>query len=304
MAQVTKDPSQINDSSSSPQGEAETKPAPLPKWNCRVEGQPKDQQWTVGEVFHLDCEGPSVEFLSTELQFKHKEEQTYALRILEVEKQSENSLSLQVTAYNAGNLQLDESSIMDQKVPMLKVEPITLQVKSVIQDPAQKPFGPILAMKLAYPNWLWIALGGAVLILAFFSIFRWRRKRQMLKVIEELKQHNTALGAFNQFNKDVRTLGRQYIFGKKEDWSETKRKQYVENLDEAFRMYLLREFYIPALDWNTNLVVRTISKQDKKEAKIYSDDLRKFLKEIDRAKSDTEKLKMHDCKQLTQMAKA
>ena len=68
-------------------------------------------------------------------------------------------------------------------------------------------------------------------------------------------------------------------------------------------MYLLREFYIPALDWNSSHVVRSLSKEDKKRFNAYGSGLKKFLSELDRARKDSEKIQVHDCKQLTQMAK-
>lgn len=275
----------------------------LPSWNCRVEGSPKEAQWTVGEVFHLNCEGPKAEFLSTELQFKSSEKFHYQLRVLEVEKQTDNSLYMKVTSYNPGQHNFEKLYIMDQGEEVVSVEPIAFSVKSVIEKPDQKPYGPIMAFRMTYPSWLWMSLSLVFAMSLFFLIFKWRRRLQMRKVIEELKQHNTALGAFNQFNKDIRLLGRKYIFGKKEEWAVEKKHRYVESLDGIFRMYLLREFYVPALDWNSSLVLKTISKQDKKSYSLYGDDLQKFLKELDRAMQDSEKLKNHDCKQLTQMAK-
>lgn len=274
----------------------------LPTWNCRVEGGPKNQQWTVGETFHLKCDGPSAKFLSTDLQFKLPEKAQYQLRILETEKQSDNSLYLLVTSYNAGNHNLSDLYIMDQGEEVVKVEPLILQVKSVLEKPDQKPFGPIMAMKLTYPQWIWVVLLGVLVVTFLFSVFRLRRRIQMKRVIEELKQHNTALGAFNQFNKDFRQLGRHYIFGS-EEWSAEKKEKYIAGLDEVFRMYLLREFFVPALDWKSKLVLKTISHQDKKRFGVYGDELQKFINELDRAKSDTDKLRVHDCKQLTQMAK-
>lgn len=276
----------------------------LPEWNCQLQTSPSNEQWTVGELFTMSCSGPNAEFLSTNLQFDQKaKDKAYQIRILEVSEQSENSLTLQATTYNPGNHQMEELYIMDQGKPVVKVKPFTLPVKSVITKQPAQSYGPIMAMKMAYPVWLWGVLFAVVVAGVSFVIFRMRRRSQMRKVFEELQQHNTALGAFNQFNKDLRLLGRQYIFGKGTEWEESKKVRYVESLDEIFRMYVLREFFVPALDWNTNLVVRTISKKDRKRYPAYGESLRKFLKELDRAKNDTNKLKNHDCKQLTQMAK-
>jgi hypothetical protein len=274
----------------------------LPLWNCRIDGTPKEAQWTVGEVYAMLCEGTSVNFLSTELQFKNKENAEYQIRILDVEKQTENSLTLKATSYNTGQLNMDQLYIADQGVEVLKVTPLQLNVKTLIEQPEQKPFGPIMALKMSYPSWLWMSFVGVLLISLFFTLFKLRRRTQMKKVVEELKQHNTALGSFNQFNKDIRTLSRQYVFGGKQSWPVEKKIKYVESLDQIFRMYLLREFIVPALDWNTNLILKTIAKYDKKRFDQYSEDIKSYLKELDRAKVDYEKLKDHDCKQLTQMA--
>ncbi len=290
-----------NDSSSSSSDDSASDD--LPVWNCRVEGAPRDEQWTVGETFGLICEGPTASFQSTELSFKEKDKSGYELRVLEVQQQSENQLNLVATSYVPKPHKFAALTIEDQGQPVVKVEPFELQVKSLITDPEQKFIGPAGAIQMGYPNWIWVVLGVVVVGSAFFGLFRMNRRAQMRRVIEELKAHNTALGAFNQFNKDLRTLGRKHIFGDEKSWSDLKKQRYLENLDEVFRMYLLREFYVPALDWNSSLVVRTISKQDKRRFQRYGTDLQKFLKELDRAKTDAEKLQVHDCQQLTQMAK-
>ncbi len=275
----------------------------LPKWSCRVEGTPKDQQWTVGELFYLSCEGPKADFLSTELTFKAEGLTGFELRALEVTKQTDNALELKATSYVPKPHDFKKLFIYDQGEAVVAVEPFVLPVKSVIKNPQQKPYGPIGGLSLTYPFWIWLVLGSVLITTVFFGLIRINRRAQMRRVIEELKQHNTALGPFNQFNKDVRLLGRQYIFGEKRDWDDAKKQRYIESLDEVFRMFLLREFFVPALEWNSNLILKTIAKQDKRRFVRYGDELQKFLKELDRAKSDTHKLQVHDCKQLTQMAK-
>lgn len=275
----------------------------LPTWNCRVDGTPADQQWTVGEVFYLLCDGPTTTFDSSELSFKEEEKTGYEIKVLEVTKQTNNSLEVRATSYIPAVHKFEKLMIYEGETAKAKVEPFQLPLKTIITDPQQKPYGPIAAMQMAYPMWIYIAVAAILVVGIFGGLFRMNRKAQMRKVIDELKAHNTALGAFNQFNKDLRTLGRQYIFGDKQGWSGSKKKSYIESLDGIFRMYLLREFYVPALDWSSNLVVKTIHKQDRKRYDRYGDDLQKFLKELDRAKTDVEKLQVHDCKQLTQMAK-
>ena len=266
----------------------EAKAGGLPRWVCQVEGEPKDQQWTVGEIFRLSCEGPGVQFQSTNLSFSpapnkgdqdtqaqkrgetqkgepRTQESPYQLKILGVEQQRENSLEIKATSYVPKTHRFKAWVIKDQGKVVAEIEPFSLPVKTVITDPQQKPYGPAGAFSLGYPLYLWVILGGVLLLSLLWGLFWMGRQAQMRRVIEKLKEHNTALGAFNQFNKDVRLLGRQYLFGEEDSWPGEKKKNYVKTLDELFRMYLLREFYVPALEWTSSLMLKAIAKQDKKD---------------------------------------
>ena len=276
----------------------------LPVWSCRVQGDPKEGQWTVGEVFGLHCEGPGAEFLSTQLHFRDSMgEIPYRLRVLKVLEESKNHLKMEATSYHPGRHSFQKLYIVDQGEEVVQVEPFSFLVKSIVQKPDQKPYGPIGAMKMAYPPWLWIVPVVFAVVGVFYLLFRWRRKAQMARVVRELMRHNTALGPFNQLNKDLRILGRKFLFDETKEWPESKKQSYIENLDQIFRMYLLREFYVPALDWSSTLVTKTLSRQDKLGYLHYGESLENFLEELDRAKKDSGKIKNHDCKQLTQMAK-
>ena len=299
---MAKDKDAVLSSTKSQDSAAKEAGQSLPFWTCQIESSPRDGEWTVGEIIPLSCEGPRVSFESTDLQFAHADPlQKYSLKILDVESQTENSLQLRATTYTPGANEFKATVLTDKGRPVLQVESMVIPTKSVIKSEDPKPFGPITAFKVGYPLWLWLGLAALILGILFLSVFRFRRKVQMKKVIDELQQHNTALGAFNQFNKDIRQLGRSYIFGEQKAWPEEKKQRYVQSLDEIFRMYLLREFFVPALDWDTNLTLRTLSSQDKKRFFRYGHDLKRVLQELDQAKKDTDKLKAQDCKQLTQM---
>ena len=183
------------------------------------------------------------------------------------------------------------------------VKPFQLTVETVMKKPRKEPYGARGALGLKYPLWFWVALGSLVLGTLFFSLFRLHRRSKRLKVIEELKRHNTALGPYNQLNKDLRKLSRQYIFSVKQKWDREKIERYVRNLDDIFRLYLLREFIVPALDWKTSLVMKEIRRNDRHCFLAYEEPLRKYLKELDRALQDIDKVDMEDCQQLTQIAR-
>ncbi len=273
-----------------------------PTWSCLIKNSPKDGQWTVGELIDMSCEGPTVAFQSTDLQFKLPEKAQYQLKIVTVDKQTDNQIELKATSYNAGQHPLKELFLTDQGQERVQIESFTLPVKSVLESKEQKPFGPVMAVKMTYPPWVWMSVLITLLIVLLFAFFRLRRRSQMKKVLEALKEHNTALGPYNQFNKDIRLLSRDYMFDKKGGWTKEQKEKYLESLDQIFRMYVLREFFVPALTWNDRLLLKTISKQDKKYFQKYGSELKKLLAELNRAQKDQEKVQVHDCKQLTQMA--
>ena len=192
----------------------ENQPA-LPLWACELEGRLKTEALTVGEVFQMDCKGPTAELLSADLQFKDEKGKQYKLHILEVLDESENNLQLKAVSYRPGDHKFKKLFIEDQGQPVVRIESLDFKVKSVLKNSMQKPYGPVMAMKLSYPSWLWMAFVFPLVVILLGLLFWWRRKLQMLRVIERLKKHDTALGAFNQFNKDMRLLERKSVFKKK-----------------------------------------------------------------------------------------
>ena len=74
---------------------------------------------------------------------------------------------------------------MDQGQPVVRIEPLDFKVKSVLKNPMQEPYGPVTAMKLSYPSWLWmvfvfplvvVILGSFVLVEAKVSNVKSYRK--------------------------------------------------------------------------------------------------------------------------------
>ena len=276
----------------------------IPTWNCRVDSQPAEGAFTVGEKFVLLCEGQAVSFGdSKKVHFQMPEALLYVIKVLSVDRLKSNEVILTATSYLKGQHKLQELVLVQDLEEKFNVRPFQLNIKSVIDNPEQKPYPPMGAVMMAYPFWFWFS-GTSIFIIALcYGIFRLQRRAKRLKVLEELKRHNTALGPYNQLNKDLRTLTRRYSFSVKKKWDPILIERYVVSLDEIFRMYLLREFIVPALDWRTNLVVKEINKTDKKRFSSYGISLRKFLKELDRARKDIDKVDKEDCVQLTQMAR-
>lgn len=276
----------------------------VPEWSCRVDSAPSDSKgFTVGERFTLLCEGERADFSKGDLFFQLPESLLYALRVLDVEEATSNKVVLTVTSYMAGSLDLKDLYFAEDGVEKFKVKPFALAIQSVIQNPEQKPFPPRTALRLGYPLWVKIAGGSLVFLFLLALFYRWYRKEQKQRTINNLRKHSSALGAYNQFNKDLRGVGRNYIFSSHKPWDQNQVKEYLEKLDTLFRMFILREFLVPANQWSSSAVVKEIKKYDKSRFPRYGSHLAKLLKELDRARKVEDQVSMEDCKQLTLLSR-
>jgi len=275
-----------------------------PLWNCRVDSTPADKKgFTVGERLSLVCEGERVSFGQGDMYFQLPENLLFAIRILDIDEVTSNRMSLTVTTYIAGKIELKDVYFAEDGVERFKVKPFIIASQSVIKNPEQKPFPPRTGVRLAYPAAIKMSLGALGFLILLYLFYRWYRRDQKQRVLYSLKKHSSALGAYNQFNKDLRGLGRNYVFSSHSPWSQDQVKKYLESLDALFRMFLLREFLVPANEWKSNPVVKEIQKFDKIRFKSYGSSLSKYLKELDRARKVEDQVSMEDCQQLTILAR-
>ena len=279
-------------------------------WSCEIHGEDQGKAEvkpkTLGQVFYFQCAGPSVKSSGGRLEFRQGQERPYSLRILDFKKKSLGSYIFKVTSYEVGSHELKDLKVVEvgsqeQVTPLFQIQPLTFQTQSSIKDPKQKPFGPIGVQKAPYPRELWWGLFFLLFLCGVWAFFRYRRYAQKQKVLADLKKYKSPLGAFHQFHKDLRFLQRKSPF--RDNWSLEEKFSYVQDLDKIFRMYLLRQFYVPALEWGSQNVVKELSKRHGSSYGFYGSYLEKFLKELDRALLDQKRLELQDCKQLSQMAR-
>jgi hypothetical protein len=75
----------------------------------------------------------------------------------------------------------------------------------------------------------------------------------------------------------------------------------LEKLNEVYRMYILREYTVPALSWSTPRIAQHVRKKDKNAYEHFKAPFLKAFKELERAQSHVQELKSQDCDQLTQL---
>ncbi len=284
----------------------------LPAWSCQVERDPQlqfegKQGLTVGEIFTLKCQGEPAAFEKKEWQFELQKGFEYGLKLLEVKSYQPDFAELKVTTYKAGGLQFGHLVLTDG-VHRQEIKDLKFAVESVVEPPKNnqppQPYGPVSPMLISLPMWFWIIIAALAAVVVGWLIRRIVRSVQRKRVARELSKHQTALTPYNQFNKDLRSLMREYIFNDKINWPQSRVKEFVSLLNRYYRVFILREFSVPALEWSSGAVVRDIkSRRRKKLQKQTIGSLNLTLREFDKAIERIEKVDMTDCQQLLEITR-
>ena len=143
----------------------------------------------------------------------------------------------------------------------------------------------------------------AVVILA--SVVRavikyFERKR----LYERMAKQRTALGPYNQLNKDLRILLRKYT-GKRVTAEEENllARNYLRDLEREFKMYLVRQLLVPATEWNIRLTMKEIKSRHRKIYKDQGPQIERLLREFSKASKNVERIQIVDCEQLANMVR-
>lgn len=268
--------------------------APLATLDCKMDEGLRNPETplTVGAIFKIECTTPSFTLNPSQLKFETKK--PYQLKLLQSEVQPDGRIILQVTSYQVGEL-TSEGVVLTDGVNKVSLNGIKTTVASVIDknNPPKGPYGPFGGFVLSLPIfYLWvvlIVLGLSALWLGFRFYRRWQKKR----LIEGLKKHDSRLSPLTQLHVRFRQLERQRVLEQQkvgEVSSSALVNQFVE-MDEIMRVYLIRQFKIPAQDWSDRLILNDFQNRFAFLGKELSKDLRVLLREIKKNKELVEKVK-------------
>jgi len=283
-----------------------------PLWSCQItqledNSEIEPEEWFVGSKYQMNCQGDYAERLNQNAQIKFTDEKkTFSLRVLHVKMSDNENLSLIVTGYKAGRFKNEEMTIEDG-TNGIKVSPLSWTVNSILEPGKPvKPFGPMGPIYLALPWWYWaffIAIALTVLVFIFSKVKKYIVRK---RIIEKLATHNTALSPYNQYSKEMRLMIRRYTNSPKskvDTDGERFEVGYLNNLDNTFRLFLVRQLLVPALDWKSKETVKEIKLRHKKIFEKTGVDIRQLLRELDKAKRESEKITYLDCEQMANMSR-
>lgn len=259
------------------------------------------QQMTVGRKFLLRCQGEPVFFNKKKLQVFPEYTKPFALQLLEVRRLDEKSGDFVLTSYVPGKHKIPATVLTDGD-EAVRLSEIALDVKSVVKAEKGKPptpFGPFGPIELGWPLFVWIALAALIVSFVFSVIVLFFKRRTYKQRLEQLKEFDTALSAYEQFNKEHRGFKRrvEYNDSQKKMTDET----LVDQIENNFKFYLVRELRVPAHEWDEKKTLKELKSRHRLIFKSCSRQIKMTFEEISKAQSHKDQLKWQDISLLLQL---
>ncbi len=275
-----------------------------PQWECSRQTEPKDTKgFTVGETFQITCTGTSLELVEP-LKIINPEKMEYSLVYLKTLKKSENELTFLATSYASKTISHPFIHVTDANGGGFISQRFEVRSQSVLdpqKPPPEAPFGPIQPMPMAWPYWIFFAALLVVVVLFGWVLIFVRRIFQRKNLEKNIRKFQSPLGSYHQFSKDLRLLKRGVLFSEKAIWDEGQTQSFLTKLDEIYRMFVLREYTVPAFKWSTSQIAKHVSQKNKTGYPHFKSDFLKAFQELERAKAHIQELKPQDCEQLTKL---
>ncbi|MNJ96702.1 hypothetical protein D3C87_144320 [compost metagenome] len=273
----------------------------------------KENELTVGREFLLACEGEFPRDLKQEdLHFVLKPELKYLIKLRSFEFRSATSADIKVVGYTAGRIRLDDLQLSDG-VQTLNLGRIEFPVETVIEPPQPtqngeqpqkpEPFGPLGPMHIGIPTLYWVILAAVIGLLVALIGSKIYRVLQRRRIVEGLKQHDSAQSPISEFYASLRQLQRnnQVFFGGEAEEKDV--HECIVELHHMLLLYVTRKYKIPALEWSPRLVAKDLRKYHPKFYFEFGDELQKLMKEFYKAKQAKSHSKTNDAINLSKRAR-
>ena len=234
------------------------------------------EKWTVGDVFDMHCEWPphlAVLSAPVRIEFpsqKQKELSPYSLVILHTQNILPGKGTFKVTAYRVGSYNTGFQILSDQGE--VEVQPLSWKVESVLVPGQQvQPYPPYGPWRDPLPFWYGPAL--ALLLISFLTFLALkvrlfiRRKKKIKEVqarrqktlVQRLsskdkqplprnKEQHYALEPYQEFISQLNMLSWKLHTNKGPH-------SLINEVEQAFRLFLENEFFIYALDKQAPTVI-------------------------------------------------
>lgn len=274
---------------------------------CQIEIPPKAGETavslTVGREFLLHCskEGPEEwpEIKTDQLQFRLDEGDQFKIKLLHFNFVSQTQADLLVTSYRPGQHQLKMVQVVAGDHSFVLGD-LDFTVNSVInpQEPPAEPYGPVGPFSLSLPIWYSLGLVVVILTATLVAAWKWRLRSQKRRLLTAMRLHEFVQDPLYQFYQVTRQVQRSYGFFSGQESVPSEVTLFVQQINEAFKIYLARQLQVPTLKWSERQIFSDIKKNHRDFYQLFKKDLRQNLAELSRALRHTDRLSAKDCQQL------
>lgn len=248
--------------------------------------EPDVPSTTVGERFLLECQGDFPAFDLKTLELRLEAADKYKLKLLRAQKESNSSMRFEVLSDQVGRHSLRAVQLIDAQSSAVIPE-LTFEVRSVQdpQAPVQEPYGPLGPFGLMIPWFYWVgllAILSSVGILVFSLVYR---KLQRRKLMQQILAKASAASPESELFSTLRAFQRQsdFLLNPENKVSAEQAQTSLETLKSAYRLFLSREYMIPASAWPTSRTLRILKREHSEISEPTFLGIRKLLSEFDRS---------------------
>ncbi len=212
----------------------------------QVEGL-NPQELTVGRHALLNCDGDwNKSFDFSKAQVKSDESSKYLLKVLKAEARSPRSFDVQFTTYMAGPLQFPDFILTDGtneiSLGSQQLNTVSVLEKPQPGQPPQKPYNFIFPLPLEWPTLYFILMVAVVILFLTALVLRVMKAARYARLIADLMNHDSAIQPDLQFYKTLRLAEKQGY--------------PIDELEKAFRLYVLRVFKVPMFVLDNKQIVQ------------------------------------------------
>lgn len=275
---------------------------------CQIEipeTESSGKNLTVGQIFNLKCQGEWPELKRETLEIRLEEADKHKLKLLGFEPVSKTEVHLKVTSYKTGNHELKAIQLVDPENSVVLGD-LKFTVQSVMdpKEPVAEPYGPYGPLGISLPAWYFVTLAVILALLLGYFGYKWKNRREKRKLLAEMRIHETSQDPYFQFYQTVRKLQRSYsaFSGQTPEPQET--ENFLQSLNEAYKVFLARNFEVPALKWPERKILSDLKRNHKIFYSEFRLEVRKALAELARALKSKSTMSGADCQQLLNLLRA
>ena len=266
---------------------------------------------TVGVPFYYRCQGEWS--LSEKVELRVEAEKKYALRVLNIKKQSADLVELELVSYQPGKHLFENLQLVDTEKSVI-IGKLEFETKTVQdpQKPAEQPLGPISTIGIPIPL-IFVILVLFLLCLGVFLAIRpfWlkRKYKKWLRQLPELRAPNEEMEIYKGLRKikvshfdrslsqksvDPQILGKtssdQFAYSENQSMNQSgggiddDSRTELKKIEDQFLVYVSRRWQLPAQKLSHRKVLRMIRTKDPSGFKKFGEKIEQLLVELNRSK--------------------